>query len=259
MIVQRNAWSAIRRTRKWSAEIAITILIFAVIVNPPSLNGSRAASALSYGDAINEIPDLLQAPASSAWLAVRAVPIPTGQSEMLQLEASTSRQYRRLGSLPEVQATLFVAEVSDARLMVGHHPPVCYPASGWRLRAPEGQAEFRFERGDGIEVLFKVYRFERSTGSIRDLVVVNGFWDQGGVASSTLDTAISASLNSPTGNIGLAQFQILFQEDYSDADLNQYVAELLDAIPSAVFAATPDHEEAVISDTPEVGNEEARQ
>lgn len=238
-------------------EVSIGILVVAALF--ASLQGaeSRVDSDSVIADAITRIPKVLEA-SDCIWVATREVPIPTGQSEMLQLEAAISREYRQVGTSPMVVATLFVSKVRDARLMTGHHPPICYPASGWNLEGDGDLGGLGVMRDDGIMVRYRIYRFTRAAGPVPELTVVSGFWNEDGMSSASLDSAIETSLGGESGGIGLSQFQILFQEDHSDVDLQRYVTDLLGALPEAVFARQREEVWEDPSQASEVQNAEAR-
>lgn len=220
--------------RRRAPEVGIGVLVLASFFASVQPRISTDGTQPDVADAILGIPKVLQA-SDRVWIATREVPIPTGQAEMLQLSAAVSREYRRIGRSPAIEATLFLSKVDDARLMTGHHPPICYPASGWALEGVGDPNGFEFERQDGVVVRYQIYRFTRASGPVSELVVVNGFWTDEGVPSSSIDLAISNSLRNDSGRIGLSQFQILFQRFHSAADLHDCVVELLEAFPKAVF------------------------
>lgn len=62
------------------------------------------------------------------WLG-RDVPVPVEATNMLRPNALLSRAYfnPRTGQ----QVSVMLVQTGDARDLVGHYPPECYPASGW--------------------------------------------------------------------------------------------------------------------------------
>ena len=168
------------------------------------------------------------------WIAVRDVGVPSRQERTLELSSYVSREFRRLGSHPPVLATLFIAYCEDARSMAGHHPPHCYPASGWLAKDAEAGV-LTVLREDGRAIGYRVYEFRRDPIEDVGLTVVNGFFAAPGDFSATLDEASEALGSVFFGQRGLFQFQILFQDIKPGVDVMLYAEELLKGIPSGVF------------------------
>lgn len=64
------------------------------------------------------------------WIA-HDVPIPTRATEMLKPNALLSRQY--LNTRTGQRVSVLLVHTLDARDLIGHYPPECYPAAGWTL------------------------------------------------------------------------------------------------------------------------------
>ena len=172
-----------------------------------------------------------------AWIKTREVPVPTGQAQLLGLSAFLSREYRRLQTFPSVSAILFIAHCGDARSMSGHHPPNCYPSSGWILDEKQ-TFSWKLGRRDGREMEAKAYSFSRAGDSSLQLWVINGFFMNGNFFAGTLEEAEKVAKPSLLGGNGLSQFQILLQGDYGGADVRKYGTEILQEIPSSLFDVT---------------------
>ena len=54
--------------------------------------------------------------------------VPPEAQELLRPNAIFSRRFQRPG---EIGVHVLVVHCSDARDMIGHYPPICYPSSGW--------------------------------------------------------------------------------------------------------------------------------
>ena len=183
-------------------------------------------------EALENMPPQLHSE-SGVWIRLREVSVPTDQSRLLDLNAFSSGEYRRLGSYPPITATLFIAYCRDARSMMGHHPPKCYPASGWRQVGPA--SNFAISRSDGREIKAAVYKFTRHQADERELFVVNGFFAAGDFFGATLEEARDVVQPSLLGGQGLFQFQILLQDVGLTADVEEYAREIIRGIPPAVF------------------------
>lgn len=182
---------------------------------------SSIPSRLSFGTAI--------------WIKERDVQIPTRQAEIFGLTAAYSAEYRRMRRFPSLKAVVFIAYCSDARTMMGHHPPRCYPASGWLMAEQKPDDDFEFERADGRLILGTTYRFVREGVITAELEVANGFFAAGDRFFRSLGDARRSVKPALLGGKGLFQFQILFQGTRPNDDVLGYVSEIMNAIPDAIF------------------------
>lgn len=64
------------------------------------------------------------------WVGVD-VPLPTAATELLSPNVLLAREYRNITS--GERFTFLFVHCYDARDMLGHYPPVCYPGNGWDL------------------------------------------------------------------------------------------------------------------------------
>lgn len=176
------------------------------------------------------------------WVAVREVPIPTNQSRMLGLVGFVSRQYQRLGVSPPLRANIFVAHAQDARSMAGHHPPNCYPASGWSL-ASDSQRDLECLGPGGIALPFRLYRFSLGLDERTPLWVGNGFLMPEFGAARTLEETERVSGRAETSRLGLLQYQVLIEGGVPSDVVAQYLCELLSTFPKEL------HDVVVLSES----------
>lgn len=186
----------------------------------------RAAMAL--------IPDQLGE--MSQWIKVSDEEVPPTQADMLGLNAHVNRVYQRLGDVPLRRATLFIANSADARSMAGHHPPNCYPSSGWQFDEFEVLSRVLLA-GSGDLLPVRIYRFTGGSENGIRLWVVNGFLMPDGRAAATLEETAEIAARAVTSRLGLTQFQIVFQDDLPAADVERYAGEILGGLPEELFLA----------------------
>ena len=204
-----------------------TILVPAVDVESEGLQTLRSR----IRDAFERLPDSLGE--AQQWVKVRDDEVPPTQANMLGLNAYVSRLYQRLGS-SGVRATLFIANSEDARSMAGHHPPNCYPASGWRLDDPSVQ-DMVITNSLTVDVPVRVYPFFRGVDEAAQLWVVSGFLLPDGRAVATLGETQQLSARAATSRLGLTQFQIVLQGALPATDVERYAGELLGSIPEELY------------------------
>jgi len=62
------------------------------------------------------------------WVGVDSE-ISRGALQILDAHVALSRSYRQVGT--NRAGTLLIVQCADARSLLGHYPPVCYPSQGW--------------------------------------------------------------------------------------------------------------------------------
>jgi hypothetical protein len=80
----------------------------------------------SVRDAIATLPTV-----TGSWVGVDT-PVPEAAVRMLHPNIILSRRYQNLSTNETV--TLLIVHVRDARDVLGHYPPVCYPGQGWKTQ-----------------------------------------------------------------------------------------------------------------------------
>ena len=180
-----------------SPVISLALLLMIFVIGTQIITASETVRKKPIQEAFASIPKRLNLGANT-WVETRDVPVPSNQEKLLELDAHFSKQFLRLGSFPPITATLFVAYCDDARSMVGHHPPNCYPSSGW-LMDESRTRKFEINREDGRIVKNCAYHFSRESKVAQSLTVVNGFFAPDEFFASTLDeielTAVLDKMN----------------------------------------------------------------
>lgn len=158
------------------------------------------------------------------WIGVDT-PVPPAAQRLLRPNAILSRTYRD----PEGrQATVMLVQCRDIRDMIGHYPPICYPAHGWRTESAPTAAE-RFENATW-------YRFTRqSQGQQVGLLILNYLEAPGVGRVADMDTLRSLAEIRRTRGLGAAQIQILFENGADPAD-QQAVVEEFERVLAPVVA-----------------------
>lgn len=172
---------------------------------------------------------------SASWFFLRAVEIPTSQVEALELDAYISRIYRRIGGQRVRDVTIFFAQTGEARAMAGHHPPRCYPSSGWEL-LEDDTVDLDVLRTDGKVIHSRMYHFVSLLDRQLSLWVVNGFVLPDGRVVRSLDETASISGRVAESSRGLVQFQLLFEGDHKFVDISDDAESLLRALPADCFS-----------------------
>ncbi len=171
------------------------------------------------------------------WLLLDDVDVPTSQTAMLGLTAYISRSYSRIGVSPSVRTIVFIATATNARTMAGHHPPNCYPATGWAMTRIDGPEVQGFASTLGISLPAKIYRFTRGSENERVRWVVNGFLMPNAGAVATLEETSVVSTRLATSWLGLTQYQIILDGDLKMVDVERYAAEIVGAFPLELLKA----------------------
>lgn len=147
------------------------------------------------------------------WVGVD-VATPPAALRLLRPNAMLSRRYqnRVTGQVCEV----LLVHCSDTRDMLGHFPPVCYPAHGWETRAAIA------DTSNGRASM--VYRFERlQNGQLRAMRITNFISIPGAGRVPDMSGLRRASEARWRHSLGAGQVQIIVDGGMSDIDRSAIV------------------------------------
>jgi hypothetical protein len=172
--------------------------------------------------------------AVGGWYGVD-VPLPAAANEILRPTAVLSRRYQELGG--GRSAILGLVHCADLRDMLGHHPPRCYPASGWQL-APDGSAIVEVRLG-GRATPARMFHFNRTDRSgLREELTVLGIFLLPDGTSATEESAVSDRAGSrELSSDGLAQLQLVIEGWAEPPELVDIADPLLAGLPRTLLEA----------------------
>ncbi len=131
-------------------------------------------------------------------------------------------------------SSLLVVHCADLRDMLGHYPPVCYPAHGWVIESAV-DTELTW---DGKAYPAKMYRFSRSGGdmSAQSMSVLSFFVLPGADPAivADMDHLERAARKPEIAGRGAAQFQILSLRQVEQRDQQTMTSALLEAAAPAI-------------------------
>lgn len=182
--------------------------------------------------AIENVPEKL-----GNWVSREDVVIPTGALDILNPNAHLSRRFQRIGAGRSVFATLMLIHCSDARDMIGHYPPVCYPRGGWTELQGRMQDFNVVRTADDRELVVRYYRFARfgRNGIERVITVADTFILPEVGSTVDMGVVINAASRSRRSMRGVAQIQVLFEGDVPNDIAESMIDELLQALPQSLF------------------------
>ena len=172
----------------------------------------------------------------------RDVVIPTSAQEILKPNGLVSRKFSQYGG--DGKLTFALIHCIDLRDMHGHHPPRCYPASGWSFKQDDVTENETIEVVIGnVPAEMTVHRFMQGgpmePGS--ELTVVSVFITP--VVGVVNDMAMLQEIGSQgrgASGLGVCQIQLVFSgnmaRDELDVQVNDFISnmprELLDNMMS---------------------------
>jgi len=144
----------------------------------------------------------------NGWVG-RDIPTPPAAQRLLRPNALLSRAYTHTET--GAQCHVLVVHCRDTRDMLGHFPPVCYPAHGWLDRtssiAPPDDPRLR------------IYRFERRGRDDTEAIIVRNFFVLPGAGRAPdMDTLRSSDELRSRRVLGAAQIQMVFDTALSPED-----------------------------------------
>lgn len=136
------------------------------------------------------------------------VPVPTAAIQMLRANVVLSRRYRNVSDGSQV--VLVIVQCSDARDLLGHYPPVCYPSHGWTTESTfDRQWQVKQQDIDGVEYHFSREELQR----VEPLVVQNFMVLPGGGTSAGMSAVNQLAQDQQRKFYGAAQVQLVCSGD----------------------------------------------
>jgi len=155
--------------------------------------------------------------------------VPREAQKLLRPNATLSRRYRRPGG---TWLHLLVVHCSDARDMIGHYPPVCYPSSGWvAVPLPEPDVELVIEE-QRVPVRTYMFRRVREHGTEETIRVFNAFVLPDGTVTRTIGDINRQAERRAVSAQGVAQMQIISTVGISREEAVAAAGELLGGMPA---------------------------
>ncbi len=171
-----------------AAPIILTLLVLSALAADKALFRPEPAVADAHHARVRAAAEAIPWHVGP-WLGVDTA-VPDAAVRMLQPNAIVAREFRNIETGERVM--LLLVHVRDARDILGHYPPVCYPSQGWVRTASRAvdwsrpPREFR-----GTEYTFVRQRLEGATTTIVDNVLVTAggqtFRDMSGVEAAAQD------------------------------------------------------------------------
>lgn len=151
------------------------------------------------------------------------------------------RRYRHAGS--GQMAQVLIVHCGNTRDMLGHFPPVCYPAHGW-VQLEARPVEVRITE-TGAPAM--AYRFKRSLGEIETEMVVTNFFVLPGTVQITapdMKALNDAAQSLVSSSLGSAQVQIVTDPTLTDKQRAEIVDGFLAAIEPVIRAVSKERSSA---------------
>jgi hypothetical protein len=203
--------------RHWIQFLALGVLAGAAI---DRLTIATPADNSGYHARVQAVVAGLDTMRVGEWVGTD-IPLRRGVERILRPNVYINRQYTHVAT--GRQAQFLLIQCSDARSMLNHYPPICYPNSGWRLT---GSRERDWVVGDrrltGME-----YRFEMdAVGRSKSMIVANCMLLPGGTARD-MQAVGQAAHDIDRRFLGVAQVQLVADAEMSEASRDEALQALL--------------------------------
>ena len=218
--------------------IAVLPLIFR---NNPGSAPTFGPEAQAVADAVDHAPYRI-----GSWVG-RETPMPEAAIRMLRPNATLSRRFSNLDT--NTVLDVVIVHCGDARDMLGHYPPVCYPNAGWVPDAPNSNAQGRGRRArgeagvttleaNGVVINATMYQYARihSMASESRIRIFNFFVLPDGAVTHDIDEVTEQTSWMGASVHGVAQIQILTSAETPYEEARVSANEVLDGFAD-VFSA----------------------
>ena len=208
---------------------AATLLILLALLGDRALLRMTPAQTEEYHASVRDAVGGLS-PVVGSWVGMD-VPVPEAAVQMLHPNIILSRRYQNLAT--DEAVTLLVVHVRDARDVLGHYPPVCYPGQGWKTQSATptdwkaGELTFH-----GTE-----YDFHRDRLEGGSRLFVNGFMIlAGGVTCRDMEEIELAAQDRQRKFFGAGQVQFVHDARTTPQRRREIVEEFLQSAEPALRA-----------------------
>jgi hypothetical protein len=150
------------------------------------------------------------------------IDVPQAAIKILRPNVIISRRYTNF--VTGSTANVLLVHCSDARDLMGHYPPVCYPNQGWKMENATPR-QWRVEGLDGL-VDGKQYRFRRSRDDVGGLTIQNFMMLPNGRTGRDMD-AIHKSASTDQHFYGAGQVQVITQSGMPEEERDRVVQDLV--------------------------------
>lgn len=222
----------IRRLMRRVGRAAPVLSLLLLIASPAVLARGHTEMDLQHqaeiAGALGSVPLII-----GSW-AGSDVPVPTEAVQILRPNAILSRRYSRIGG-PE-SVLLAIIHCGDVRDMLGHYPPICYPANGWTNDAEQSRV-LRLEGHEGRRWPLRFYRFTRADRSAgqRVMCVLNAFILPDGRLATEVDMLEERAVKKAMSRQGVAQLQFVFEIESSPEACAEVAQDILSELPPALL------------------------
>ena len=222
---------------------------FLVASGTMQMNRSGASEALTryHQDIAMQITEF---PYQMGGWVGRDVVIPTSAQEILQPNGLVSRKFSQYGG--DGNLTFALIHCIDLRDMHGHHPPRCYPASGWSFKQTDVAEDETVSVVIGdVPAEMTVYRFMQGgplePGS--ELTVVSVFITPVvGVVNDMAMLQEIGSRGSGASGLGVGQIQLVFSGNKASDELDEQVNDFISNMPRELLSNMMSFPEAELED-----------
>ncbi len=208
---------------KFAPPIAAAVILSAMLLFSGSAPFRPSPQAEGYLKAVALKIDAVPHQAG-AWLGVD-IPTTPAAVELLQPNRIIQRRYTNAQTGESFE--LLIVHCGDVRDMIGHYPPVCYPAHGWKL-ADRRRIPVTVE-GNDIEA--SSYRFTREVEIETQSIVVTNLFAvpiaEDSPFGPDLNLIEQAGRSRARARLGAAQVQIITPPDMTDARRAEIVSTAL--------------------------------
>ena len=162
-----------------------------------------------------------------SWVG-QEVPVPPAARRLLSTNAIFSRAYKKVSG-PDM-VNIVAVFCSDARDIIGHYPPVCYPNAGWTADEENGSEKNDIELVYGDMIIpASIYEFTQfdDEGKEIGIRVIDFFILPDGTISREMAAVRKQSSRLDLSMQGTAQFQLITDRNLSEVESMELCEDIL--------------------------------
>ena len=208
------------RLGMWAAPVVALLLLGGLVLERQSWPEPDDVSGYhqSVRQAVHSVPQKI-----GPWQGSDK-PLQEGAIALLKPNAILSRSYKHEASGRAFR--YLIVQCRDARDMLGHYPPRCYPNQGWRMTDAE-RTEWQV---DQTTLAGKRYKMEKALrGRLWRQSVINMILLPNGDFGMDMADVNQVAANRQFRVYGAAQVQMVFGDNFSPAEQHRIAKRFIDA------------------------------
>lgn len=200
--------------------VATLMVLSLALPNRAAVGTGLEARKMQIAEAMAEVPLFI-----GRWVGTDDKNIPQAAQQLLKPTGLLNRRYTSPGV---AWVHVLVVHCNDARDMMGHYPPICYPSAGWlQMPLPTNSDHTLTVQGQAFPVREYAFRGYLNGGREDSIRIFNAFILPDGTVTQSIDDMNDQAERLSVAVQGVAQVQVITPARVPFAEARSAAEEIL--------------------------------